>query len=171
VVSKTIDAPYTPGNRGLWRKAKSLNRQEFVIVGWSDPEGSRPHLGALLLGYYTDDGKLIYAAAWVRACPIRFSCASCSILFFAQDCGLNRGFTDNSDDCELSLVGSVLRPTLACLSVPRDALGARGIIGRGSDAQPSHGPAATSAKVHYASDENLERSQHLCRRIRARVLA
>jgi ATP-dependent DNA ligase len=50
VVSKTIDAPYASGNRGLWRKAKSLNRQEFVVVGWSDPEGSRPHLGALLLG-------------------------------------------------------------------------------------------------------------------------
>jgi ATP-dependent DNA ligase len=33
VVSKTIDAPYAPGNRGLWRKTKSLNRQEFVIVG------------------------------------------------------------------------------------------------------------------------------------------
>jgi DNA ligase D-like protein (predicted ligase) len=61
VVSKTIDAPYAPGNRGLWRKAKWLRRQEFVIVGWSDPEGTRPHLGALLLGYYTDDGKLIYA--------------------------------------------------------------------------------------------------------------
>jgi DNA ligase D-like protein (predicted ligase) len=61
VVSKTIDAPYAPGNRGLWRKSKALNRQEFVIVGWSDPEGSRPHLGALLLGYYADDGKLIYA--------------------------------------------------------------------------------------------------------------
>jgi DNA ligase D-like protein (predicted ligase) len=61
VVSKTIDAPYASGNRGLWRKAKSLNRQQFVIVGWSDPEGSRPHLGALLLGYYADDGKLIYA--------------------------------------------------------------------------------------------------------------
>ena len=45
VVSKTIDAPYAPGNRGLWRKAKWLNRQEFVIVGWSDPEGSRPHSG------------------------------------------------------------------------------------------------------------------------------
>ena len=27
VVSKTIDAPYAPGNRGLWRKAKWLNRQ------------------------------------------------------------------------------------------------------------------------------------------------
>jgi DNA ligase D-like protein (predicted ligase) len=62
VVSKTIDAPYAPGNRGLWRKAKALNRQEFVIVGWSDPEGSRPYLGALLLGYYyADDGKLVYA--------------------------------------------------------------------------------------------------------------
>jgi ATP-dependent DNA ligase len=68
VVSKTIDAPYAPGNRGLWRKAKALNRQEFVIVGWSDPEGSRPHLGALLLGYYTDDGKL---NVWARACPSR----------------------------------------------------------------------------------------------------
>ena len=61
VVSKTIDARYAPGNRGLWRKSKCLNRQEFVVVGWTDPEGSRPHLGALLLGYYTDDGKLIYA--------------------------------------------------------------------------------------------------------------
>ena len=61
VVSKTIDAPYAPGNRGLWRKAKWLNRQEFIVVGWSDPEGLRPYLGALLLGYYTHDGKLTYA--------------------------------------------------------------------------------------------------------------
>jgi DNA ligase D-like protein (predicted ligase) len=61
IVSKTVDAPYASGNRGLWRKAKCLNRQEFVVVGWTDPEGSRPYLGALLLGYYTDDGKLIYA--------------------------------------------------------------------------------------------------------------
>jgi ATP-dependent DNA ligase len=42
IVSKTIDAPYAPGNRGLWRKAKCLNRQEFVVVGWSDPEGLAP---------------------------------------------------------------------------------------------------------------------------------
>jgi DNA ligase D-like protein (predicted ligase) len=71
VVSKTIDAPYAPGNRGLWRKAKALNRQEFVIVGWSDPEGSRPHLGALLLGYYTDDGKLIYAGRVGAGMPVK----------------------------------------------------------------------------------------------------
>ena len=71
VVSKTIDAPYASGNRGLWRKAKWLNRQEFVVVGWSDPEGSRPHLGALLLGYYTDDGKLIYAGRVGTGMPVK----------------------------------------------------------------------------------------------------
>jgi ATP-dependent DNA ligase len=71
VVSKTIDAPYAPGNRGLWRRAKALNRQEFVVVGWSDPEGSRPDLGALLLGYNTDDGKLIYAGRGGTGMPVK----------------------------------------------------------------------------------------------------
>jgi ATP-dependent DNA ligase len=35
IVSKPIDASYTPGNRGLWRKVKCLNRAEFVVVGWT----------------------------------------------------------------------------------------------------------------------------------------
>jgi len=61
MISKQVDKPYLPGNRGVWVKTKFLNRQEFVIVGWTDPEGSRSSLGSLLLGYYTDDGKLIYA--------------------------------------------------------------------------------------------------------------
>src|SRR6516165_3244635 len=52
IVSKRVDAPYAPGNRGLWLKVKCLNREEFVVVGWTDPEGSRPWLGALLLAYY-----------------------------------------------------------------------------------------------------------------------
>ena len=51
IVSKRVDAPYTPGNRGLWLKVKCLNREEFVVVGWTDPEGSRPYLSALLLAY------------------------------------------------------------------------------------------------------------------------
>jgi ATP-dependent DNA ligase len=63
VGSKTVDAPYAPGNRGLWRKSKCLNRQEFVVFGWTDPEGARPHLGALLLDYYGDESKLVYAGA------------------------------------------------------------------------------------------------------------
>jgi bifunctional non-homologous end joining protein LigD len=60
-VSKRVDQPYLPGNRGLWLKSKCLSREEFVVVGWTDPAGSRPHFGALLLAYYTDDGQLHYA--------------------------------------------------------------------------------------------------------------
>jgi ATP-dependent DNA ligase len=44
-----------------WVKSKCLNREEFVVVGWTDPEGSRSHIGALLLSYYTDDGRLHFA--------------------------------------------------------------------------------------------------------------
>ena len=39
-------------------------------AGWSDPEGTRPYLGAMLLGYYTDDGKLIYAGGRGEPFPI-----------------------------------------------------------------------------------------------------
>jgi DNA ligase D-like protein (predicted ligase) len=60
VVSKQTDSQYSPGNRGIWVKSKCLNRAEFVLVGWTDPEGSRSSLGALLLGYY-DEGRLMYA--------------------------------------------------------------------------------------------------------------
>ncbi|RUV83760.1 hypothetical protein EOA88_17360 [Mesorhizobium sp. M5C.F.Ca.IN.020.14.1.1] len=60
-ISKRSDRPYAPGDRGLWVKSKCLNREEFVVVGWTDPTGSRPHIGALLLSYYTADGTLRYA--------------------------------------------------------------------------------------------------------------
>jgi bifunctional non-homologous end joining protein LigD len=60
-ISKRADRPYAPGDRGIWVKSKCLNREEFVVVGWTDPEGSRSHIGALLLGYYTEDGRLHYA--------------------------------------------------------------------------------------------------------------
>jgi DNA ligase D-like protein (predicted ligase) len=60
-ISKRANQPYAPGDRGIWVKSKCLNREEFVVVGWTDPEGSRSHIGALLLGYYTEDGLLHYA--------------------------------------------------------------------------------------------------------------
>ena len=60
IVSKRVDGRYEPDRRS-WLKTKCLNREEFVVIGWSDPEGSRHRIGALLLGYYTPDGKLIYA--------------------------------------------------------------------------------------------------------------
>jgi len=33
----------------------------IVAVGWTEPEGRRPYLGALLLAYYDADGRLVYA--------------------------------------------------------------------------------------------------------------
>ena len=60
IVSKRVSSRYEPDRRS-WLKTKCLNREEFVVVGWSDPEGSRHRIGSLLLGYYTGDGKLIYA--------------------------------------------------------------------------------------------------------------
>jgi bifunctional non-homologous end joining protein LigD len=61
VISKRADRANAPGDRGIWVKSKCLNREEFVVVGWTDPEGSREHIGALLLGYYTEGGRLHYA--------------------------------------------------------------------------------------------------------------
>ena len=60
-ISKLADRPCAPGDRGIWVKSKCLNREEFVVVGWTDSEGSRSHIGALPLGYYTEDGQLHHA--------------------------------------------------------------------------------------------------------------
>jgi len=61
IVSKRIDGVYVPGDRGIWRKTKCYQREEFIVIGYSEPEGSRPLLGALLLAYYDDEGHLVYA--------------------------------------------------------------------------------------------------------------
>jgi ATP-dependent DNA ligase len=42
IVSKLLDAAYRPGDRGLWRKTKCVNREEFVVVGWTDRRGRTP---------------------------------------------------------------------------------------------------------------------------------
>jgi len=60
VVSKKADDVYRSGRGRSWLKSKCRERQEFVIGGFTDPEGSRQGIGALLLGY-RKDGKFIYA--------------------------------------------------------------------------------------------------------------
>jgi bifunctional non-homologous end joining protein LigD len=60
IVSKRRDKPYLPGRGLTWQKTKCILRQELVIAGFTDPEGSRTGIGALLVGYY-EHGKLVYA--------------------------------------------------------------------------------------------------------------
>ena len=69
IVSKRVNGRYEPDRRS-WLKVKCLNREEFVVVGFSDPEGSRHRIGALLLGYHTVDGKLIYAGRVGTGMPV-----------------------------------------------------------------------------------------------------
>jgi bifunctional non-homologous end joining protein LigD len=69
IVSKRANGRYEPDRRS-WFKVKCLNREEFVVVGWSDPEGSRHLIGSLLLGYYTLERKLIYAGRVGTGMPV-----------------------------------------------------------------------------------------------------
>jgi len=59
VVSKRRDAPYRSTRGADWVKAKCVKRQEVVIGGYTDPEGSRLGIGALLAGVY-EGGRLVY---------------------------------------------------------------------------------------------------------------
>ena len=61
LVVKRGDAPYRAGRSKDWLKFKCQNNQEFVIGGYTDPKGSRTGFGALLIGYYDPDGRLVYA--------------------------------------------------------------------------------------------------------------
>ena len=61
IVSKRRTDPYRPGRTRSWLKVKCRNREEFVIIGFTDPDGSREGFGALLVGYYDPQEKLRYA--------------------------------------------------------------------------------------------------------------
>jgi bifunctional non-homologous end joining protein LigD len=61
LVVKRADSAYTGGRSRDWLKFKAENNQEFVIGGFTDPQGSRAGFGALLIGYYDEHGRLVYA--------------------------------------------------------------------------------------------------------------
>jgi DNA ligase D-like protein (predicted ligase) len=60
VIAKRADSAYIPGRSRDWLKFKCSNQQEFVVVGFTEPQGERVEFGALLVGYYAD-GNLRYA--------------------------------------------------------------------------------------------------------------
>jgi bifunctional non-homologous end joining protein LigD len=61
VIGKRRDSRYVTRRSPDWIKLKCGQRQEFVIGGYTDPQGSRTGIGSLLLGTYDKDGVLQYA--------------------------------------------------------------------------------------------------------------
>lgn len=61
LIGKRADSPYVGRRSSDWIKLKCKQRQEFVIVGYTDPKGSRQGFGALLLALHDhDSGQLRY---------------------------------------------------------------------------------------------------------------
>jgi bifunctional non-homologous end joining protein LigD len=60
IISKRASEPYRPGRHGDWLKTKCVLEQEFVIGGFTDPEGSRAGIGALLIGYF-EGNRLVFS--------------------------------------------------------------------------------------------------------------
>ncbi|HCW96777.1 MAG TPA: ATP-dependent DNA ligase, partial [Pseudomonas sp.] len=61
LIGKRAGSSYVSRRSNSWVKIKCKNRQEFIIVGYTEPKGARSGFGALLLGLHDDDGKLQYA--------------------------------------------------------------------------------------------------------------
>jgi bifunctional non-homologous end joining protein LigD len=59
IISKKANAPYRGTRTRCWLKVKCIQRQEFVIVGWSESDKRRGFRSLLLA--LNDDGKLTYA--------------------------------------------------------------------------------------------------------------
>jgi bifunctional non-homologous end joining protein LigD len=62
LIAKEITSVYETKRSRAWLKLKCVNEQEFVIGGFTDPQGSRTSFGALLVGYF-DNGKLRFGGA------------------------------------------------------------------------------------------------------------
>lgn len=61
IIGKRADAIYSSMRSPNWIKLKCTKRQEFVIVGYTDPKGSRTGFGSLLLAVHDRSGALLYA--------------------------------------------------------------------------------------------------------------
>jgi len=61
IMAKRLSSPYVSRRSDTWVKVKCARRQEFAIIGYTAPKGSRAGLGALLLAVTEQDGSLRYA--------------------------------------------------------------------------------------------------------------
>lgn len=60
IVSKRVDSGYSGTRSGAWVKVKVRPSDEFAVVGYTEPKGSRPGIGALLLAAPDERGRLHY---------------------------------------------------------------------------------------------------------------
>ncbi|MGD0826342.1 MAG: non-homologous end-joining DNA ligase, partial [Terriglobales bacterium] len=60
IVAKKRSSAYQEKRSSDWLKIKITQRQECVVGGYTDPEGSREYFGALVLGLYDRQGRLIH---------------------------------------------------------------------------------------------------------------
>jgi len=62
IVGKKADAPYRGGRSPHWVKVRTVRVEDFVVVGWTEPKGSRTGFGSLHIAQY-DGGELVYLGA------------------------------------------------------------------------------------------------------------
>src|SRR3984893_4225101 len=101
IIAKNGDSVYVSRRTRDWLKFKCTQEQEFVIGGYTDPQGGRSGFGALLLGYYRS-GKLVYAGKvgtgfdqeLLRRLGERLARLETPLSPFAED-GLPRGGVDS----------------------------------------------------------------------------
>ena len=60
IVAKKRNSDYEAKRSSDWLKIKITQRQECVVGGYTDPEGSREYFGALVLGLYDRQGRLVH---------------------------------------------------------------------------------------------------------------
>ena len=101
IISKRAGARYSPSRTKDWLKVKCTQRQEFVVVGFTEPQGARTGFGALVLGVHVD-GELRFAGK------------------------AGTGFTDEDLRSLRSRMGKLERKTAPIVDPPRGAEG-RGI--------------------------------------------
>ncbi|HUP51057.1 MAG TPA: DNA ligase D [Longimicrobiales bacterium] len=93
IVAKKEDASYRGGRSKSWIKVRTVRVEDFVVVGWTDPKGSRGGFGSLHLGQY-DGEELVYMGS------------------------VGSGFKDAELDAVLELLEGVEIDACACTSGP-----------------------------------------------------
>lgn len=89
IIAKRADAPYRGGRTDKWLKIKAERTGDFVIVGFTEPKGTRSHFGALQLADVVN-GQLTYAGR------------------------VGTGFNDSLLDELQSLLSPIVRQTPSC---------------------------------------------------------